>query len=238
MCGRYVIHHPLTELTERFAATTSLSEVTPRWNAAPTQALPVIVGGQKGNRLGLMKWGWQRDFLAGKTLVNARGEEAAAKKTFSEAFRQRRCLIAASGFYEWLEHNDRPNEPHYFAATDQQPLGILGLWEWVITPQGREPHFVLLTTPANDVVAPVHHRMAALTGTLGEHLWLYAAMPIAQLLSLLSPADPDVLSAQRASNRVNDIRNDHAGIIQHQGDAEAAPSENQPTIFDLDLDVH
>lgn len=163
MCGRFANPLTATDLETKLQATANALYARgwkPTFNAAPSQQHPVMILHDREKRIGLMRWGWRPTFMKGD-LVNARGEEAHTKKTFLEAFQRRRCLVPASAFYEWSEVT-KPTKPYAIARVDREPFTIAGLWCFLDASEGeeRQPAFLLLTVPANETVAPVHHRQA------------------------------------------------------------------------------
>lgn len=188
MCGRYTLFTPQLELEERFDATFDGFE--PRYNAAPGQSLPVITDARPDDTRRL-QWGlvprWADD--ASNAHINARSETAADKPAFDDAYRNRRCLVPADGFYEWVEEAGG-KQPHRVAYKDDKPFAMAGLWErW--TPETRQAGlgdfgsgasdpaeaepletFTILTTEPNEVVEPLHHRMAVVLAPEEESAWL------------------------------------------------------------------
>lgn len=156
MCGRFANAEPMTTLRHHYAALGPAEAVwEPSWNVCPTQHIPVLLGdGEAGRRVGLMRWGWNPAALQGKLVINCRGEEAHRKPLFQEALIRRRCVVPATTFYEWrpAASQKNPSQPFAFAPQGGGLVALAGFWE----PPG---HVILLTVPANDLVAPVHHRM-------------------------------------------------------------------------------
>lgn len=205
----------------------------PTWNAAPTQPLPVVLPDGGARALTLMRWGWRRDFTRGddtaaaggaregQLLVNARGEEAAGKRTWREALRTRRCLVPATAFYEWKEAS---RQPWAFTRSDRGPFAIAGLWE----PDGEGGAFILLTTVANAVVAPVHHRMACIVPREAHDAWLDPQTPAAAVAALIAPYPATAMRAWPVGTAVNRVANDGARLLD-----EAAPAPEQLRIDGL-----
>ena len=135
MCGRYVLKEPLDLLQRLFAYSSSeIRQLRPRYNIAPTTKIPVVRCGPDGKReLVEMRWGlipsWAKDPKTLPPMINARSESITAKPSFRSAFKARRCLIPASGYYEWQKRGAGPKQPFYFHARDDQPLAFAGLWE-------------------------------------------------------------------------------------------------------------
>ena len=154
MCGRYTLKTSPRTIAEHFELP-EVPELLPRFNVAPTQDVPVVRLGDEGRSLSLLRWGlipsWADDPAIGNRLINARAETVAEKPAFRTAFKKRRCLVVADGFYEWKRENGKT--PYYFRLKDSSPFAFAGLWErW---DKGEEPveSCTLLTCEANGVVA-------------------------------------------------------------------------------------
>jgi putative SOS response-associated peptidase YedK len=218
MCGRYT----LTARRQAVAAALGLDdffELPPRYNIAPTQWVPTVRldpdGG--GPELSALKWGlippWIDEPGIANRLINARAETVAERPAFRSAFRRRRCLIVADGFYEWDRRDGR--RPYYFRLNDGRPFAFAGLWErW---DKGDEPveSCTLITTAANGVVAPVHDRMPVILRPEDHARWLDPGehRPAA-LAGLLVPPPDDWLVVNPVSRRVNNPRNEGPRCIE------------------------
>ncbi len=222
MCGRYSLFTPPEDLAERFGATFEGFE--PTYNAAPGQDLPVITA-ENPDRATRMRWGfvpeWADDPDGGQ--INARGETVDEKPTFRAAYRRRRCLVPADGFYEWPEDGS----PHRVALDDDRPFAMAGIYErWTgtdeqvglgafagegeATPRTREVEsFAVLTTDPNDDVAGLHHRMAVILDPEAERRWLTDDDPA----ELIRPYPGD-LRTYPVSTAVNDPANDRPELIE------------------------
>ena len=162
MCGRYTLTVPVEILAEEFGVTGPLPEVPPSYNIAPTQEVAAVLTDDGERRLEMLRWGlipsWADDPGIGSRMINARSETVPEKPSFRRAFRERRCLILADGFYEWKRTNDG-KQPYYIRMEDGRPFAFAGLWEsWR---GGREEirSCTILTTEASDRVSNIHHRM-------------------------------------------------------------------------------
>ncbi len=212
MCGRYVVAYDPDTLVSGF----SLARVVPfarRWNIAPQSAVPVVYETREGERvLDLMRWGlvphWARDPSIGHKLNNARAEGVFDKPSFRQAVRRRRCLLPASGFYEWQPGATAraPKQPWYFTSADGSPLAMAGLFEaWRAAPDGDWLlTCCVVTVAANALMAPVHDRMPALLAPSQWALWLSRAETgTAMLAPMLAPCAPDWLRAWPVSRAVS-----------------------------------
>lgn len=202
MCGRYSITTPGEVLAEAFGLD-EVPQLAPRHNAAPTQALPVVrvEGGRR--RLDLLRFGLVHG--ASPLLINARSETAADLPAFRGAFRRRRCLVPADGFFEWRAlPGMKKRQPYFICGRQPGPLALAGLWEEA--PAG--PSFVILTTAPNPTVARIHDRMPVILPPAALATWLDPATPVDHLAALLRPAADDVLTSHPVALLVNDVRND------------------------------
>jgi len=221
MCGRYAFFSPAESVKHLFDLTNSPA-IEPRYNISPTQYVPVVrasVG--HGRELAMLYWGlvpsWAKEKSIGNRMINARAETLAEKPSFRNAFRRRRCVLLASGFYEWKRVADRKHA-YFIHRRDAQPFAMAGLWErWE---KGNEPleSCTIITTQANDFMQGLHQRMPAILGRPSIEDWLDPGFDDADALqSLLRPLGEDVLVAEEVSQRVNSPRNEGPELIQGIG---------------------
>ena len=217
MCGRYLLLSPV-EAMRRFFDVGGLLNLPARYNIAPTQDAPVVRLDREGRReLILMRFGlvpsWSKDLSMGARLINARAESATDKPAFREAFRSRRCLVPADGFFEW-EKRGKERQPWRIGMGDGGLMALAGLWEGWRAPDGsRIRSFAILTTSANSLVAPLHDRMPVILEPAAFTEWLDPRTPQERLSALLRPLAVERMSAHPVSRRVNDVRNDDAECI-------------------------
>lgn len=178
------------------------------FNIAPTQAVTAVRATAAGMReLCSLRWGlvpaWADDLAVGNRMINARAESVATKPAYRQAFKSRRCLIVADGFYEW-QKNGRQKQPYYIRLKDDRPFGFAGVWEkWS---KGNAPveSCAIITTEANELVAPIHDRMPVIIPPDAHDLWLSPqAQEIELLQSLLRPYQAAEMTAYAVSTRVN-----------------------------------
>lgn len=187
-----------------------------RYNIAPTQHVPLILG-TGTPKVETLYWGlipsWFKDMKTAAININARAETVDSKPTFRDAFKKRRCLVPASGFYEWHKSEDgKTKTPYYFTAADgESPLMFAGLWEtW--DKMGQEIHsFTIITTEANETVAPYHDRMPVILPPDKYEEWLY---PTKITKDILAPAGADVLQSWQVSTYVNSPKNEGEKAIE------------------------
>ncbi len=223
MCGRFSLGADATTLASQF----SLFEApawTPRYNIAPTQEVLVVVQDPtKAKRQARRhRWGlipsWAKDPAIGNQLINAQAETAATKPAFRVAFRKRRCLILADGFFEWKKEN-RHKQPYYIRLDDGRPFAFAGLWEHWEGPEGKAiDSCTILTTTPNDLLRPLHHRMAVILAPEDYDLWLDPAIQeVERLQPLLRAYPPEGMEAYPVSRMVNNPANDDLMCIEpHQ----------------------
>jgi putative SOS response-associated peptidase YedK len=222
MCGRYVLKEPLDLLQRIFRYSSSeIRQLPARYNIAPTTRIPVVrCRRSTGERkLEEMRWGlipsWAKDLKSLPLMNNARSETVATKPAFRAAFKSRRCLIPASGYYEWQKRPDGTKQPFYIHRADGQPLAFAGLWEASSTT--GDAHLrsaTIITTEANPKLAPIHNRMTVTLDEADRDLWM-SQEPLSpmDLERLFSPAHDEGLTTDAISTRVNSVRNDHADLL-------------------------
>jgi len=217
MCGRYLLISPVEAMRRLFDVGGFLN-LPPRYNIAPTQEAPVVRLERDGGReLVPLRWGlipsWVKDPSIGNRLINARGDTVADKPAFRTAFRQRRCLVPADGFYEWQA---RPGgkQPYRIGLADDGLFAFAGLWEWWKSREGESLEtYTIITTDANDLLRPIHGRMPVIIDE-GDHArWLDPKTAPAAAKELLNPFPSERMRAVPVSRRVNNVRNDDPDCI-------------------------
>ncbi len=219
MCGRFTLTLDGPQLQAAFPQFRVPAALRPRYNIAPTQ--PVAVVPNDGSRaVTFFVWGlipsWAKDPRIGSRLINARAETAAQKPAFRAAFRRRRCLVLADGFYEWpRRRGGSPRLPWRFTLRTGQPFALAGLWERWQSPDGSEIRScTILTTAANELVATVHERMPVILPPAAYDLWLTAGeVPPTRLQPLLRPYPAEAMQGYPVSTRVNNPRVDDPACI-------------------------
>ncbi len=217
MCGRFGLFVTPEVLEEYFSLTDFAAALAPpRYNLTPGQAV-AVVREQDGRRsLDALHWGlvpfWAKDASIGRRLINARLDSVAEKAAFREAFTRRRCLIPASGFYEWSEAVGGRKRPHFIEPGEEPLLALAGLWERWRTPAGdRLETCVIVTTDANAQLAPIHDRMPLLIPRDAHAVWLDPRSSVADVAKLAER--PPALAVRPVSFAVNDPRNDDETLI-------------------------
>jgi putative SOS response-associated peptidase YedK len=216
MCGRFALKSPPAKLVERFGLD-ECADFTPHYNIPPGTDIPVIRQSPEGKRvLHLLRWGlvphWAKDPSIGNKLSNARGESVAEKPSFRDAFRRRRCLIPADGFYEWKTEG-KMKQPYFISLKSGEPLAMGGLWESWRRPDGEILRTTcIITTGPNGVMEPIHDRMPVILRTEDWQAWLEA--PVEAIQPLVCPSDADVMQAWPVDRRVSRTVDDDAGLIE------------------------
>ncbi|AGY60231.1 SOS response-associated peptidase [Gloeobacter kilaueensis] len=219
MCGRFALYSSAEELAEAFALS-ELPPVAARYNIAPTQPVVAIRSDASGERRAVfLRWGlipaWAKDPTIGNRLINARAETIAEKPAFRSAFKYRRCLIPASGFYEWQRTGNK-KQPFYIHPHGDRPFAFAGLWEHWQEPGGSELETcTILTTAANQQTKAIHDRMPVILESQSYELWLDTSVQKPQvLLPLLVPYSAGQIEIYPVSTAVNNPANDGPLCLQ------------------------
>lgn len=236
MCGRYSITSPI-EAIQRIFDVPERPNLAPRYNVAPTQDAPVVRLEEDGARhLTELRWGlvpfWAEDPSIASRMINARGESVAEKPAFRAAFRQRRCLVVADGFYEWRKpvRKGGAKQPYRITLADGGPFAFAGLWERWIDPSERRPvdTFTIVTTDANERLKPIHPRMPVILDSSDFDTWLDPAHNPGDALALLKSFPEDRLDVYPVSTRVNNVANDDPEVIRREDTAADTEAKNEP----------
>jgi len=177
MCGRFLLKSPLVELQGAFGFAERLN-LEPRFNIAPAQTVAIVRlrANGDGRELALVRWGlvpaWAKEPAIGGKMINARAEGIAAKPAFRAAFRQRRALVLADGFYEWRKVEGSRKQPMLIRRRDHAPFAFAGLWEVWRGPDGPLETCTIVTTAANALLAPIHDRMPVILDPADHEAWL------------------------------------------------------------------
>lgn len=220
MCGRMTLAADRDLILSEFDLAELPTELRPRYNIAPTQPVLTVAADAGGRRrAGYMRWGliarWAKEAAGGSRMINARAETVAVKPAFKGLISRRRCAVLADGFYEW-HGAARPKTPHYFRLASGRPFALAGLWDRWQPPTGAAVvSCTVITTSANDLVAPVHDRMPVILPAAALAVWLDPAVQdAAPLQSLLQPLPAELMRAHIVSTRVNSPAHDDPTCIQ------------------------
>lgn len=213
MCGRFTITHPNEALASIFDAVMGNDlPPSPRFNICPTTPVAVVTSDQGARRLRAMRWGflptWYKSPTDGPLIINARSDTIAQKPAFREAVRSRRCIVPASGFYEWQTDPDGTKLPWYFTRKDGQPMALAGLWQ----PWGEIDTVAIVSTDAGPGMRGLHHREALMLEAADWPLWLGEAGHGAAVL--MKPSAEGLLQCHRVDRKVNSNRAEGQELIE------------------------
>ena len=217
MCGRFILSQPAEAIASTFQLPI-IPELAPRYNIAPTQPVATILSAGDRRQFQMLRWGlipsWAKDPAIGNKLINARAETVAEKPSFRSAFRHRRCLVIADGFYEW-RRQDGKKQPFYFRLHDGQPFAFAGLWEhWQDSMGEVIDSCTIITTEANEILQPIHDRMPVILNPKDYDLWLDPTLDkIEQLQQLLQSYSSTEMTSYPVSTKVNKPTNDTPELI-------------------------
>jgi putative SOS response-associated peptidase YedK len=237
MCGRYTAGDPDSVAARYGFVDFHETKLEPRFNVAASQAVPVVVGGPDGPALRLMRWGFQPSWMKEPRRpprINARSESLLEKPLFRDALARGRCIIPADGFYEWVAvPGQRAKRPMHFRLRGGEPFGFAGLY--TVAPDGQET-CAIVTTAANELIAPLHHRMPAILEVADEPLWLDpSATDPRTVLPCLRPLPAERMEAFPVGPLVSSVRNDGPELIRPSGTEEPATPVHetayQPGLF-------
>ena len=219
MCGRFAFYSPTEAAAALFGVEGSV-DVEPRYNIAPTQYVAAVRDGADEQReLVMLRWGlvpfWAKDPSIGNRMINARAETVAEKPSYRNAYKHRRCLVLADGFYEWRRQGD-VKTPHYISLASGDPFALAGLWEnWTDKESGESLQTTtLITTEANDFMALLHHRMPVILDAATATDWLAGSNDLLDDVAAITPA----LQAWPVDRRVNNARNEGDDLVRPAGD--------------------
>ena len=222
MCGRFTNRYTWRELHALYSLTDQdmgVSNFPPRFNIAPTQSVPVVRIENGARRLATLRWGlvapFAKDLSGGAKCINARAETVADKPTFKSAFRRRRCLVPADGFYEW-QGMGKAKQPYFITMKNNTPFAFAGVWEaWRPRDNGGEVQtFTIITTTPNALVAPLHDRMPVILSTEQWPQWLGEELASPeQLQRLLTPFPPERMTCWPVGHAVNKVANDEPELV-------------------------
>ncbi len=219
MCGRFAFYSPAEATAALFGAAGSL-DIGPRYNIAPTQDIAAVrVAEDEGRELVALRWGlvpfWAQDPGIGNRMINARAETVAEKPAFRAAYRHRRCLVLADGFYEWHREGS-VKIPYFISLANEEPFAFAGLWEQWHSKETDESlqTATLITTQANGFLAPLHHRMPVILEKDRAERWLAGD----DELIATAVEDCPRLRAWPVDRRVNNARNEGDELIEPDGE--------------------
>jgi len=223
MCGRFVGYRKKEELQEYFPIDTATCELTENYNIAPGQTVLAIARIDGLNHLTGMRWGlvpfWATDLSIGNKLINARAETVATKPSFRTAFKKRRCLILADGFYEWVGKKGE-KQPVYITLPDEKPFAFAGLWEvWDNKGENEEKHksCTIITTAASESISKIHHRIPAILKPDRYESWLNPDLQDSEEVQrILNEGIYEEFVSRPVSKKMNSTKSNEKSNIQQQ----------------------
>ena len=219
MCGRFTLAVDADELEAEFAAVRFPAAFARRYNVSPSQPVLVIPNDGKA-AADLYVWGlipsWSKDPSMGNRLINARGETLAERPAFRGAYKYKRCLVLADGYYEWMATpGTKVKVPHYIQISDGRPFGFAGLWsEWRSADGSEVRSCTIVTTTPNSLLAKIHNRMPVILSREDREKWLDPAPKSSEDLGdLIKPYPAELMRAFPVSTLVNNPANDRSDCI-------------------------
>ena len=222
MCGRFTQMRSWSELVALYRISENVPprNVPARYNVAPTQEVAAVRlrRATSERELVLMRWGlvpfWAKDIKVGYRMINARAETVARLPAFREAFKRRRCLIPADGFYEWQKTGGGRKQPYFITSDGERPVTFAGLCEtWKSPQEERIESCAIIVTEANELIRPIHDRMPVILDPEDFDMWLDLERGGEEAQRLLKPYEGE-LTVRPVSTRVNNVRNDDPGLIE------------------------
>jgi putative SOS response-associated peptidase YedK len=222
MCGRFTNKAKPEQIKSEFKIGSKNPNLyEPRFNIAPSQMIDVVFEPESERIISQLKWGlvpsWSKDSDIGNRMINARAETLTEKPSFREAFKSRRCIIPASGFYEWQKQAKGAKQPFYFYLKDKDVFGFAGLWEsWIDKQTGEELETcTIITTEANNVLKSVHERMPVILKPESYDEWLDTKVKdTGRLQKLLVPYSAKEMDSHPVSRSVNIPDSDSSDLIE------------------------
>ena len=232
MIDRYSITASIEQIRERFSADVP-DFVQPRYNAAPTQLLPVITSNSQQG-ISTFYWGtspaWAKNKMLSEKLINVRVEQIDEKVSLQKALKKNRCIVPADGFYAWKKAGKKTMIPYRFVCKDQPLFSFAGFWDEYEDTDGNEFHtFTIITTQANTLVSTVYDRMPVILDRDAEAKWLAKTTSDEELKSLLVPYSAEQITLYSVSPRISDTSTDVASLIIP---APPADQHGNLTLFD------
>lgn len=229
MCGRFALDVRADEMREHFGVE-GAPEILPRFNVGPEQRIAVIRGEDGTRHLAMLRWGFPVQppgTSQPKLVINARGETVDTKFTFRDAFHNRRCLIPASGFYEWLAAGRGPKQPYFVRPRSGVPFAMAGIWQGEIAANGQAIEYAaIVTCEANALLKPIHERMPVIVMPADWDVWLLGTPEAAK--ALIRPAREDFFEVYPVSTAVNRMANDGPELTRPTN---PAPTYRQTKLF-------
>lgn len=216
MCGRYTVSKSEKEIKERFQLVQSKQALTPKYNATPSQFLPVI-SNQATENLSFYQWGlipyWAKSDSGTFSTFNARLESIAEKSSLKKAFESQHCLVVADGYYEWKTFG-KQKIPHWIHRKDKELFAMAGIWDCWNNGQDELYSFSIITMPASKKLSNIHERMPVILHPEKEKAWLSTHLSIEEKYEVLQPIVDEEINLYAVSPKVGNVRNDNETLIK------------------------
>mgnify|MGYP001496191108 CR=1 FL=1 len=218
MCGRFTLFSTKQQIEEQYQVSWD-GKIDQHYNIAPTQSVFAIVQDESGKRQARwFRWGlipfWAKEPSIGNRLINARAETVDQKPSFRHLLKRRRCLILTNGFFEWKKQGNQ-KQPYFIKRSDQSLFSFAGLWDCWQSGEQTIESCTIITTEANQLIKPIHHRMPVMLDRELEEQWLDLHVTDREWLkSLLTPFDEKRMEGYPVSTLVNNPRNDSSAIVE------------------------
>jgi putative SOS response-associated peptidase YedK len=218
MCGRFILVSKIDNILTRFEISKGAADWQPRYNIAPTQPCLTVVSENHARKIMAMSWGlipnWSKDTSTAFQFFNARAESLREKPSFKESFQFRRCLVPATGFYEWKKLSGN-KIPYKIGLKDEGLFAFAGLWDKVINCNGDSVYtFTIITTTANDLTYSLHDRMPVILRPEEESVWINEDVHNEDILdNVLKPYPSDLMKIEEVSPLVNSWKNDTPDVL-------------------------
>ena len=222
MCGRFVQNFTFETFQQSFNIQTAESEIPPNFNVAPTQEILTIIKHDNENKLERVHWGlvpfWAKDVTIGSRMIKARAETVSSKPSFRNAFKKRRCLIPASGFYEWKGEKGH-KQPYYITIPTDEPFAFAGLWETWSDKEGDDDSVykscTIITTATSKSIVELHNRMPVILDPKAYEQWLDVEIQKPkELESILKECSINEMKYHPVSKLVNSVKNNDPNCIK------------------------
>jgi putative SOS response-associated peptidase YedK len=219
MCGRFSLFVDPSRIEERFEIfNIDDIDIIPRYNIAPSQDIAAIIRSDEGNKAGFLRWGlvpvWAKDPKIGYKMINARAETVDEKPAYKRLLKRRRCIIPASGFFEWQKRGSKKH-PHHIQMKNDDVFSFAGLWDRSEIDGMEIQSCTIITTTPNDLMKDIHNRMPVILNKENEQAWLDRTNDDTEYLkSLLQPYDTEQMEAYEVSKEVGSPKNNHEGLVE------------------------
>lgn len=218
MCGRFTITFTVQDVEREFEIDEVMADWNPNYNVAPTQQIPIIMNEEGKHIVDICRWGfiphWAKDEKIGYSMINARAETVFEKASFRQAIVKNRCLILASGFYEW-KRVEKKKKPYYITVKGRKVISFAGIWSYWTSADGKTVRSCsIMTTTANELMSKLHDRMPIILPKESQEKWLEEGLTQAQVSGMLIQYPPKEMEMYEVSPLVNSVRNNGEELLK------------------------